>query len=172
VPRGIRDLTIDAGSGFAIFAAAPDGGFVTFSSTESGYFITLQPGDELVRCLIQFARDQEIDMAMITGAGSISEVELGTGSAGRRDQRRSRFAEPLEACALTGTLTLVDGEPFPRLFGSFARLDNTMLGGHIFQAVCGAGAEVLVQLLEPGRRDAVAAGAPVMSQSSGSGTES
>lgn len=135
------------------------------------YLLTLRPGDELVRCLIQFARDQEIDAALITGAGSISEVELGTGSAGRRDQRRSRFAEPLEACSLTGTLTLVDGEPFPRLFGSFARLDNTMLGGHIFQAVCGAGTDIVVQALEPGGTHAVPAGAQVMSQSSGSGTE-
>lgn len=122
---------------------------MTFSSTDFGFLVLLEPGDELVRCLIQFAREQEVDAAVVTGIGSVSEVELGSGSSREREHRRSTIAEPLEACSLTGTLTLVDGEPFPHLHGSFARADHSVLGGHIYQAVCERGVEVAVQLVSP-----------------------
>jgi uncharacterized protein len=121
---------------------------VTFCSTDFGYVLQLEPGDEVVRCLIQFAREQEVDDAILTGIGAVSELEIGAGGAGRdRDQRRSRLAEPLEACSLTGTLTLLDGEPFPHLHGCFARADHSVLGGHVYLAVCSGAIEIAVQMV-------------------------
>jgi uncharacterized protein len=135
------------GSGFAIFAATiAMGGDVTFATTEFGYLVLLEPGDEMVRCLIQFAREQEVDTALVSGIGAVSELELGAGGGRDRDHRRSVLHESLEICSLTGTVTLVDGEPFPHLHGSFARRDHSMVGGHIYQAVCSTGAELAVQV--------------------------
>jgi uncharacterized protein len=122
------------------------GGDVTFSSTDFGYFVVLEPGDEAVRCLIQFAREQEVDAAVVTGVGSVTELELGTGGGRSRDQLRRKLDEPLETCSLTGTLTLVDGEPFPHLHGSFARRDQSLVGGHVYLAVCGTSLELAVQV--------------------------
>lgn len=127
-----------------MFAAATNGGVVTFSSTEFGFYLRLEPGDELVRCLIQFAREQEVDEAIVSGVGAVTEVELGTGGDGAREHRRVSLQEQLEACSLTGTVTLVDGEPFPCLRGSFARADYSVLGGHVYLAVCGAGMNLAV----------------------------
>jgi uncharacterized protein len=123
---------------------------VTFATTEFGYLVYLDPGDEVVRCLIQFAREQEVDCALVTGLGAVAELELGAGGGRDREHRRSHLHEPLEICSLTGTLTLVDGEPFPHLHGSFARRDHSLVGGHIYQAVCATGAELAVQLAAPG----------------------
>jgi hypothetical protein len=106
----------------------------------------LEPGDEVVRCLIQFARAQEVDAAVVTGIGSISQAELGAGSGRAREHRRRTVAEPLEACSLTGTVTLVDGEPFPHLHGTFARSDHSLLGGHVYQAVCATSVELVLQV--------------------------
>jgi predicted DNA-binding protein with PD1-like motif len=134
---------------------------VTFSTTEFGYILFLAPGDEVIRCLIQFAREQEVDAAVVTGVGSVSEVELGAGGARSRDQRRQVLAEPLETCSLTGTLQLSDGEPLPHLHGSFARADCSVVGGHIYQAVCGYGFSIAVQLTTsapPGAHAGAAAG--------------
>jgi predicted DNA-binding protein with PD1-like motif len=121
------------------------GGAVTFASTDFGYVLFLEPGDELIRCLIQFARLQEVDAAVLQGAGTVTEVELGAGRSSDTDQRR-RLAERLEPCFLTGTLTLVDGEPFPSMRGSFARADRSLVGGRVFQAVCGGSVELAVQV--------------------------
>jgi predicted DNA-binding protein with PD1-like motif len=117
---------------------------VTYSATDYGYALSLEPGDEVMRCLIQFARDEEVDAAVITGIGSLAEVELGAAAHGG-EERRGRLAEPLEACSITGLLTLVDGQPFPHLHGSFARQDYSVVGGHIYQAVCGGSVELAVQ---------------------------
>jgi uncharacterized protein len=117
---------------------------VTFATTDYGYMVYLEPGDELLCCLIQFAREQEVDTAMVSGFGAVSELELGAG--GDQEQRRSLLQEPLEICSLTGSLTLVDGEPFPHLHGSFARQDHSLVGGHIYQAVCATGAELALQV--------------------------
>jgi uncharacterized protein len=119
---------------------------LTFSATEFGFILSLEPGDELVRCLIQFARDQEVEAAVLTGLGSVVEVELGVGSGRSRDQMRRVLREPLEACSLTGTVTLLDGEPFPHVHGTFARLDTSMVGGHVYQAVCGSAIDMAVQI--------------------------
>jgi predicted DNA-binding protein with PD1-like motif len=119
---------------------------VTSTPTEFGFLLTLEPGDEVVCSLIQFARAQELDAAVVTGIGSISEAELGAGSGRERDHRRRTVAEPLEACSLTGTVTLVDGEPFPHLHGTFARADHSLLGGHVYQAVCATSVELVIQI--------------------------
>ena len=119
---------------------------MTSTPTEFGYLLLLEPGDEVVRCLIQFARAQEVDAAVVNGIGSISEAELGAGSGRERDHRRRTVAEPLEACSLTGTVTLVDGEPFPHLHGTFARADHSLLGGHVYQAVCATSVELVLQV--------------------------
>lgn len=119
---------------------------MTSTPTEFGYLLLLEPGDEVVRCLIQFARAQEVDAAVVNGIGSVSEAELGAGSGRERDHRRRTVAEPLEACSLTGTVTLVDGEPFPHLHGTFARADHSLLGGHVYQAVCSTSVELVLQV--------------------------
>lgn len=119
---------------------------MTSTPTDFGYLLTLEPGDEVVRCLIQFARAQEVDAAVVNGIGSISEAELGAGSGREREHRRRTVAEPLEACSLTGTVTLVDGEPFPHLHGTFARADHSLLGGHVYQAVCATSVELVIQV--------------------------
>ena len=119
---------------------------MTFAVTDFGYILSLEPGDELIRGLIQFAREQEVDAAVLTGIGAVTEVELGAGGLRERDHRRTAVSEPLEACSLTGTLTLVDGEPFPHLHGCFARHDHSVIGGHVYLAICGGGIEVAVQV--------------------------
>lgn len=122
---------------------------MTFATTDFGYLLVLEPGDELIRCLIQFAREQEVDAAILSGIGSVAEVELGAGGLRERDHQRTLLSEPLEACSLTGTLTLMDGEPFPHLHGSFARHDHSLLGGHVYFALCGGAMEIAVQVSEP-----------------------
>lgn len=130
---------------------------MTYSTTDYGYNIILDAGDEVIRCLIQFAREEEVDTAFVSGIGSVSEVELGTGAAGR-NERRGRLAGPLETCSLTGTLTLVDGQPFPHLHGSFARQDYSLVGGHVYQAVCATRLELAIQLTADTQQGPIAAG--------------
>lgn len=118
---------------------------MTFSYTDTGFLVILEPGEEVLRCLIQFAREHEIEAAVVSATGAMAEVELGAGDGRDPEHRRIRLAEPLEVCSVAGSVTLVDGEPLPHLHGSFAQPDNTVLGGQIFQAVCSRPVEIAIR---------------------------
>jgi uncharacterized protein len=119
---------------------------VTYSSTEFGFLLRLEPGDEVIRCLIQFAREHELDAALVTGSGAVVEADLGAAGSQDHEHRRRRLEEPLVACSLTGTLTLLDGEPFPCVHGTFARADHSVVGGHVFEAVSAGTVELALQV--------------------------
>src|SRR6185369_7658603 len=117
---------------------------VHVNESSRGYIVVLEKGDELVRSLIAFARQYDVDSATLIGFGAVTEVELAA-SIGRVTERRIRFRGPLEICALQGTIGLLDGEPFPHVHGSFSRADCTTIGGHICEAVCAGILELIVQ---------------------------
>lgn len=112
--------------------------------TSFGYVLALEPGDELIRSLIEFARHRDVDAAIISGLGAVRAVELGFYHLAQQDYERRRFDEPLEACSLTGNIALLDGEPFPHVHGVFSRPDCTTVGGHVFEAVCAVTLEIAV----------------------------
>lgn len=109
---------------------------MTSCTTEYGFILSLDTGDEVINCLIRFARQRDIDHAVVAGTGRMDEVELGCPPGHGPGRRRRLLNEPLEARSLTGTLTLLDGQPFPRLYGAFVRSDGSVAGGHVYQAVC------------------------------------
>lgn len=125
--------------------------------TPFGFLVVLEPGDELIRSLTALARQEDIDGAAVTGAGRVREVELGYFDPVTGKQVRRCFREHLELCSLSGTVPLIDGEPFPQLHGVFGRGDFSTLGGQVMEAICGEVIEVgvytmatpLVRKLEP-----------------------
>jgi uncharacterized protein len=105
--------------------------------TPFGFLVVLEPGDELIRSLTALARQEDIDGATITGSGRVRELELGIFDPLANDFNRKCFHDHFEVCALTGTVALLDGEPFPQLHGVFSRGDFAVLGGQVFEAICG-----------------------------------
>jgi predicted DNA-binding protein with PD1-like motif len=121
---------------------------VHIQETSFGHVLALEPGDELIRSLIEFARHREVDAAVLAGLGSVKGTELGFYHLARQEYERHRFDEPLEACSLTGNIALLDGEPFPHVHGVFSRPDCTTIGGHVFEAVCAVTLEIAVYRTE------------------------
>ncbi|HEX7051596.1 MAG TPA: PPC domain-containing DNA-binding protein [Longimicrobiales bacterium] len=112
--------------------------------TPFGHVLVLEPGEDLVRCLIAFARREEVEAAVLYGIGAVGRVELGWYDTAAQEYGRREIEEPLEVCAMMGNLALLDGEPFPHVHGVFGRKDFTTVGGHIFEAVCSVTLEVAV----------------------------
>ena len=110
--------------------------------TPFGFLVVLEPGDELIRSLTALARQEDIDGATISGAGRVRELELGIFDPLANDYNRKCFHDHFEMCSLSGTVALLDGEPFPQVHGVFSRGDFVVLGGQVFEAVCGEIIEV------------------------------
>ena len=98
----------------------------------------------MIRSLIRFARQQDVDAGAVYGIGSVRDAELGFYRPEVSEYARRRFEEPLEACSIIGNLSLLDGEPFPHVHGTFARADFSTVGGHVFEAVCSVTLELSV----------------------------
>lgn len=118
------------------------------NETSFGYVLVLAPGDELIRSLIGFARRHDVDGAMISGLGTVREVEIGTWSAQHNEHVRHTFLEELDICAVTGNLALLDGEPMPHVHAIFARADCSTIGGHVFEAVCATSVELAIHVTQ------------------------
>jgi predicted DNA-binding protein with PD1-like motif len=120
---------------------------VQAQKTPFGFMVVLDPGDELIRSLTALARQEDIDGASIVGAGRVRELDLGVYDPLASDHNRKTFQDHFEMCSLTGSLALLDGEPFPQLHGVFSRTDFSIIGGLIFEAVCAESIEVAVYTL-------------------------
>jgi len=120
---------------------------VQAQKTPFGFMVVLDPGDELIRSLTALARQEDIDGATLTGAGRVRELELGVYDPLAADHNRKSFQDHFEMCALSGSLALLDGEPFPQLHGVFSRTDFSVVAGQIFEAVCAESIEVAIYTL-------------------------
>jgi uncharacterized protein len=120
---------------------------VQAQKTPFGFMVVLDPGDELIRSLTALARQEDIDGATISGAGRVRELDLGVYDPLAADHHRKNFQDHFEMCSLTGSLALLDGEPFPQLHGVFSRTDFSIIGGQIFEAVCAESMEVAIYTL-------------------------
>jgi predicted DNA-binding protein with PD1-like motif len=76
---------------------------------ERRFLLVFADGEEVVRGLAGFAREQRVAAAEFTGIGSLAEAELeGRG-------RLSADEEPLDVRPLDGTVLLTDDEPRVRV---------------------------------------------------------
>ncbi len=115
--------------------------------TPFGHVLVLDRGEELIRSLIEFARHHEVESAALYGIGAVDRLELGFYQLAEQDYERRIFVESLEACALVGNLSLLDGEPIPHIHGTFGRADFSTVGGHVFEAVCSITLEISVHVV-------------------------
>lgn len=116
-----------------------------YAETAFGHVLALDPGDEIVRSLIAYARREDVDAGAVLGLGAVDRAVVGAFSLERDDYIRHTFEEQLELASLTGTLSLLDGEPFPHVHAVFARPDLSTVGGHVFEAVCSVTVELVVR---------------------------
>ena len=110
------------------------------------YFLRLDPGDELVASLRQFATESEIRGGFIQGLGSTSHLVLGFLDPESGEYVKRTFDEPMEVGSLSGTISfdVAEDRPFIHLHGVFAPLELLAYTGHVHEARTGAVMEVYI----------------------------
>lgn len=111
------------------------------------YAMRLDPGDELIASLRQFAGDQEIVAGFIHGLGSVSQATLGFLDPETGEYVRRRFEEPMEVGSLSGTISISaeDQRPFVHLHAVLAPRELIAYSGHVHEARTGAVMEIIVE---------------------------
>lgn len=110
------------------------------------YFMRLDPGEELVAALRQFAADEEVVGGFVQGLGSTSQAVMSWLDPESGEYVKRKFDEPMEVAALSGSISVAaeDGRAFVHLHGVLAPRELLAYAGHIHEARVGLVMELYV----------------------------
>lgn len=99
------------------------------------YSLVFDAGEEVVRTLITFAREQELEGSHFTAIGAFRDVVLGWFDWELKDYRPTRLVEQVEVVSLAGNIALSpQGGPALHAHVVVARRDCSAWGGHLLEA--------------------------------------
>jgi len=96
--------------------------------------IILDRGDEVVRTLTAFARDNTITSAHFTAIGAFSRATLGYFDRARKDYKKIPIAAQVEVLSLIGDIALDGKEPKLHAHAVLGMEDGSARGGHLLEA--------------------------------------
>ena len=111
------------------------------------YAVVFEPGEEPVRGLTTFARDEAVDAAHLTAIGAFERAVVGWFDLDRRDYRRIEVNEQSEALSLIGDITQPgagDSDPTVHIHAVLGRSDGSAVGGHLLEASVRPTLEVVI----------------------------
>ena len=114
------------------------------------YVMRLDPGDEVIACLRQFASEESVTAGHITGIGSTASAVMSWLDPESGEYVKRRFDEPMEVANLTGTISVAaeDGRPFVHLHAVLSPQELLAYAGHIHEARTGAVMEMFLTTFE------------------------
>jgi predicted DNA-binding protein with PD1-like motif len=109
------------------------------------YVLRLDPGEEVVASLVEFAGQRGITAGWISGLGSLDHAVLGFLDPDEKVYLKRTFDERLEIGTLTGNVGVdEDGKPFVHVHAVLSPRELLAYTGHLHEGKVGVVAEVLV----------------------------
>lgn len=113
-----------------------------------GSLVRLEYGEELHTQLASYAQETKLKGAWLQGLGGTTKVTLGFYDLPTKQYKWKTFDEPMEITSLTGNLSIVDGEPFWHIHGTFSNATYQTIGGHVKELSVGPTCELHITPLE------------------------
>jgi hypothetical protein len=108
------------------------------------FAVVLDPGDEVLECLLAFAKEHRLSAAGLTGLGALSDCVLGYFDWQQKDYARIVVDEQVEVLNLTGNVALSEGEPKLHPHIVIGKADGSAHGGHLLAGHVRPTLEVIV----------------------------
>ncbi len=139
-PRSVSSAPIPAK------ASAPSMKFkiLNQSAQETTYAVIFGSGDEILGGLTQFAEENHIVAARITGIGAIRNATLGWLDPQSRTYRSFSIDHQSEILSLLGDIAMYQGKPVVHAHMVVGFGDGTTHGGHLLQAHVWPTLEVII----------------------------
>lgn len=111
-----------------------------------GWAVRLDPGDEVLDCLTELCRREEIQLADVSGIGAAGDVTVGIFDTREKVYTTRRCQGDFEIAHLTGNITRQDGKPYLHIHITICNpVTGEFAAGHLSQAVISATAEIFVR---------------------------
>lgn len=99
------------------------------------FSIVLQTGDEVLACLNEFARREQISAAQFTAIGAFSRATLGYFDWERKEYLHNPVEEQVEVASLIGDVALGEqGKPALHIHAVLGRRSGNAVAGHLLEA--------------------------------------
>ncbi len=91
----------------------------------------LVPGADLLEELNKLVKVEGIELGALSGIGALRKAAVGIFDLEKREYKVNEFDEEMEICALTGNVSLKEGEPFVHAHLSLSDREGRGFGGHL-----------------------------------------
>ncbi len=114
------------------------------------YMMRLDPGDEVIASLRQFASEESVTAGYITGLGSTQSAVMSWLDPESGEYLKRKLDEPMEVSNLTGSISIAadDGRPFVHLHAVLSPRELLAYSGHIHEARTGAVMEIFISTFD------------------------
>ncbi|WP_338894906.1 PPC domain-containing DNA-binding protein [Streptomyces sp. TG1A-60] len=113
------------------------------------HVVVLEPGEEPVQALTDFARTHDIRAAQITAVGAFEGAVVGWFDRETHDYRPIPVGEQCEVLSLVGDIADGDDGPTPHLHAVLGMSDGRTRGGHLLHGQVWPTLEVIVRSVRP-----------------------
>ena len=103
------------------------------SQGQRTYALVFEAGDEAMAGLKQFAEQQGLGAAQITGIGAFKDVTLGYFDWEKKEYQKIPVNEQVEVLSLIGDVAQEKGKPKVHVHIVVGRSDGTTRGGHLIE---------------------------------------
>lgn len=103
------------------------------------FLFRLAPAADLLEAITEKVVQSGVRAGLISGIGALRKAAIGIFDAEKEEYHVNHVDRDLEICALTGNVSLKDGEPFVHCHLTLSDRDGNAFGGH-----CTPGCEVFV----------------------------
>ncbi len=112
-----------------------------------GYVLRLDPGEEIVSCLTDLVRREDIRLGLVSALGAANDVTIGIFDTAAKTYSARRYQGDYEISALTGNVTRMDGEPYLHLHITIGNpVTGEVHAGHLTAATISATLELFLQV--------------------------
>ena len=116
-----------------------------------GYALRLDPGEEVIQCLTQLVREENIRLGVVSALGAANDVTIGVFDTKKKEYHSRRFQGEYEISALVGNVTRMDGEPYLHLHITIGNpVSGEVWAGHLSACVISATLELFLQVWDGG----------------------
>lgn len=102
--------------------------------TGPAYVLVLDPGEDPVTCLDDFAGSHHVRAAQITAVGAFETAVVGWFDRRTKDYRRIRVDQQCEVLSLVGDIAEEDAAPATHAHTVLGLADGSTRGGHLLEA--------------------------------------
>ena len=114
----------------------------------SQYIMRIDKGEEVLACVENMCRKEEIRVGSAVGLGATDRVTIGLFDTVNKQYKKRELTGPMEITSLVGNISTKDGETYLHFQINVCDEENRVMGGHLNECHVSATCEITVTKID------------------------